>query len=509
MPARPPIAWRVLIALAGTKLLGHLTVALITPYELHRDELLYLALGQRLRFWAMDVPPKIAVVANAATATFGDSLFAVRFAPAIIGTAVLMMAVLLARELGGGRLAQSVAGLAILVNPLFLRSATLLQPVVLDQFCWALGLLAIVRIIRSDSVGWWVVLGVSAGLGLLSKLSIVFFGTGVAAAMLLTPQRREYLTFRPYGALLVALLVGSATIVGQMRLGWPVFAQIGALQASQLDRITPVDFLSEQLLYGPATLLGWLGLGALLFAPRLRPFRVIGGTGLVVLLLLMAMQGKGYYFGPMYPALFAAGGVALEQIGRRKLYRTLPYAAVVLIVLYLPIAVPVGMPILQPEAMASYARTLGMTPALQTNTGGTLPLPQDFADMLGWNEMVDEVSRVYHALPPDEQQAAVIAAANTAEAAASDFYGVRSDLRPASAVQPSSGFFVPATKPGDVLIAVGMTPDDLDPHYDHVELLGRHTNRWAVDEERDVPVYKATGPAQTLQELWPSLGGRF
>src|SRR5690625_2497691 len=104
--------------------------------------------------------------------------------------------------------------------------------------------------------------------------------------------------------------------------------------------------------------------------------------------------GERVLLRPHVSGVICCGGRSSGANRRRKLYRTLPYAAVVLIVLYLPIAVPVGMPILQPEAMASYARTLGMTPALQTNTGGTLPLPQDFADMLGWNEMVAEVSRV-------------------------------------------------------------------------------------------------------------------
>jgi hypothetical protein len=56
-----------------------------TPYSVHRDELLYVALGKYLRFFHMDCPPFIAVLAITARALFGDSLLSIRVFPAAAG----------------------------------------------------------------------------------------------------------------------------------------------------------------------------------------------------------------------------------------------------------------------------------------------------------------------------------------------------------------------------------------------------------------------------------------
>jgi hypothetical protein len=105
--------------LAALKLAVHVVVNLITPYEFHRDELLYLAMGRHLRLWAMDFPPGIALLARGAQGVVGDSLFGFRLVPALAGTALVLLAALLARELGGGWRAQALAALGVIASPLW------------------------------------------------------------------------------------------------------------------------------------------------------------------------------------------------------------------------------------------------------------------------------------------------------------------------------------------------------------------------------------------------------
>src|SRR5690349_18447530 len=105
-PERPPFVWGIVGALAALKLALHLATNLFTPYGVHRDELLYLAMGQRLQLWRMDFPPLIALLAQAQRAAFGDSLVSIRLAAAIAGTLLVVLAALIAREVGGGRFAQ-------------------------------------------------------------------------------------------------------------------------------------------------------------------------------------------------------------------------------------------------------------------------------------------------------------------------------------------------------------------------------------------------------------------
>jgi 4-amino-4-deoxy-L-arabinose transferase-like glycosyltransferase len=155
--------------------------------------------------------------------------------------------------------------LGILFCSLFLRSAALFHPVVFDQLCWTLGFLALIKIAQGSQGRWWLALGVAGGLGLLTKFSIGFFALAVLAALLLTQQRRALATPWPYLAAMVALLVGSPSIIGQVRLDFPVVFHMRDLQSQQLQRITVEEFLLGQvLMLGPPVLLAGAGLVYLL-----------------------------------------------------------------------------------------------------------------------------------------------------------------------------------------------------------------------------------------------------
>jgi hypothetical protein len=237
---RPPaaLALGIVLAFAAAKLLMHFLVTFVTPYEVHRDEFLYLAMGRHLQLWKMDFPPAIALLAELARFLFGNNLFAIRFFPAIGGTLIVILTGLLAREFGGGRFAQGVAMLAVLTGPLFMRAATLFQPVVLDQLWWTLGLFGLTRVVHGSPKPGWVLVGVACGFGLLTKFSILFFAFSMCVALLLTKNRSLFLTKGPWIAAGTALVLGSPSIIGQIRLGLPVLIHMQVLRDSS-SRTSP------------------------------------------------------------------------------------------------------------------------------------------------------------------------------------------------------------------------------------------------------------------------------
>jgi len=465
-------------------------------------------MGRHLRLWRMDFPPAIALLSEAVRATLGDSLAAIRLVPALTGTALLMLAALIARELGGGRGAQAIAALGVLASPLFLRSANLFQPVVLDQLAWTAALYALVRLCRDASRRWWILLGAALGFGLLAKLSVAFVGLAILLAMLVTSRRAWLRTPGPWLAAALALTIGSPSIVGQLRLDFPVFAQMADLRASQLGRVTPLDFLAGQLLWGPATLVGLAGLAALLLDRRLRAFRAVGWSCAWAMAILMVLHGKSYYAGPLYPALLSAGGVVLDRVRHPRWGRLLRWGTAGALVLFLAVVFPIGVPILPPAKMAHYARTIGAGAALRTNTGETDQLPQDYADMLGWEEQARAVAGVYRSLPSADTARAVLVAANYGEAGALDFFGPRYGLPGVVSPAGSYWFFGPGPRPGDVVVAIGADRKDLEGFFATVQEAGRVSSPWSVAEERNLTIYVARGPRRTLQEMWPSLAGR-
>ena len=487
--------------LAAVKLGFHFWVNATTSYGFHRDELLYLAMGRHLQLWRMDFPPGIAATAEASRALLGDSLLAIRTVPAVVGTALLVAAALFARELGGGRGAQVLAALAVLASPLFLRSANLFQPVVLDQAAWAAALFALARLSWQRDPHWWLALGLAIGVGMLIKFSIGFIGVGIVLAVLLTPLRASLKTVWPWLALMLALAIGSPSLVSQYHLGFPVLHQMEDLRKVQLERVTPVAFLMGQLYWGPGTVLAAVGLVSLIAGRQLSRYRALGWSCAGAFAALLVLQGKPYYLGPVYPTLFGAGAVVLERSTLRWIFATamLVYGAVLL---------PIGVPILPPDRMAGYIERIGLTAALRTNTGELERLPQDYADMLGWEAQAEAVGQVYRALPEADRQRAVVIAGNYGEAGALDFFGPRYGLPGAICPCGSYWFFGPGDKPGDVAVTIGPSREDLEPFFDSLQVATRITNPWAVQEERELTVFVARRPRQTLQQVWPTLARR-
>jgi 4-amino-4-deoxy-L-arabinose transferase-like glycosyltransferase len=508
LPQRPPFATGLVLLQAAFTLVLHVTVNRWTPYGIHRDELLYLGMGRHLQLWGMDFPPAIAIVAEVSRMLLGDSLMAIRFFPGVFGAALLVLAALIARELGGGRIAQGLAAFCVLTSPLFLRSANLLQPVVMDQLVWTAALYALVRLTRGNETGGWFLLGLVLGLGLLTKFSVAFIGLAIVAGVLVSPLRAALYTPWPWVALGIALVLGSPSLVGQIRLGFPVLDQMADLRSSQLERIGPIDFLVGQLLWGPATLLGLVGLAGLVAGNTLRSFRPVGWTIVAAFVILLLLQGKPYYAGPLYPTLFAAGALFFERAFHGLVGEVLQVAVVAILFAFAVVTFPLGVPILPPAAMADYARALGVEAAVRTNTGQVGALPQDYADMLGWEEQVAAVARVYHGLPQDQQQRAVVVAGNYGEAGAIEFYGPRYGLPGVVSPAGSYWFFGPGERPGDVVVTIGIPPEALHEHFDSVETAATVTHRWAVEEERNLTINVATGARTTLQQIWPSLAGR-
>ena len=502
-----PIAFGIIATLVCVKLALHLLTNAFGPYEFHRDEFLYFAMGEHLRLWHMDFPPLIAILSEVTRGLLGDSVFAIRLPLALVSTTLLVIAALTARELGGGRFAQGLAGFAVLASVLFLRTGNLFQPVAIDQLWWTLALFFLLKLCRSDNHRWWIAFGVVCGLGLLTKHSMLIFGFAAFVAILATPARRWLGTPWPWLGAGIAFVIGSPSLVGQLTLGFPVLDQMGDLRGAQLARVSAMSFLLDQPMMHSGFLVAAIGTGALLFRREWHRYRIVGWTCVGAFATLILLHGKSYYVGPIYPVLFGAGAVVLERFSVPKWGTIVRWGIVSVMTLYLIVLFPMGLPILPPSTMERYLTTIGAQSAATTNVGDQERIPQDFADMLNWREQVAEVARIYHALPETDRERTVILASNYGEAGAIDFYGPSYDIPKAIAVVGTYWFFGPGDLPGDVTIMHGFDLEDIDDLCGTLEQAGTVGHPFAVREEHNVIIRICREPRQTLQNLWPSLEG--
>ena len=296
----------------------------------------------------------------------------------------------------------------------------------------------------------------------------------------------------------MAVGAGSPGVVGQLVLHFPVLGQMEQLRAGQLGHVTYLSFFAGQLEWGVPTLVAIAGAWALVAAPRFSSQRLAGWACVFAELTLMLAHGKSYYAGPLMPTLIAAGAVTLDRAAVR-------WAVVALSVVLGGLAFPIALPVLSPQRTASYIVALHLDFTRRNNQGGLEVLPQDFADMLGWEEQVVAIHHAYTALTEAQRREVVIGASNYGRAGAIDYYGPRYGLPKAMSSAGSYWFFGPGARPGNIALVIENSDVHLRQLWQDVRLVERVHSDWSVAEERNANVYLCQRPVRTLQEVWPTM----
>ena len=494
----------VLILLALVKLLLHLLTA--ENYGYFRDELYYIAASERLDLGYVDFPPFVALATAFARVTLGDSLLALRLLPALAGAAVVVLAGLMARELGGGRFAQCLAALAVLVAPNFLVFGTFISMDAFDQLFQVSAAYVLLLILKRNRPRLWLLFGLFAGLGLLTKVTMLFFGFAVFVALLVTPARRHLLTPWPWLGGVVAFVFLLPYLLWQVSHGWPTLEFWGEY-GGKVDEASPAEFLIEQIVtMQPTTLPLWLvGLGFYLFAREGRPYRALGWIYVVLFVLFVALNAKFYFLAPAYPVLLAAGSVAIKRfIEQHRRWRwALPiYASVLAIsgVLVAPITV---VPVLPVDTLARITGDLGGDAGIEVETREVTELPQNFADRFGWEDMTETVASVHDWLPPEERSEVCVLTGNYGEAGAMDFFGDNHGLPKAISGHNSYYLWGPRGCSGETVVSVGVPRERLEEVFGRIERADTVRCRYCMPDEDGLPVYVCRDPKLPFEEAWP------
>src|SRR5262249_37443601 len=154
--------------------IGHMLVA--GNYGYFRDELYYLVAGLRLQPGYVDFPPMVAVLAALLHLVANDNLIVIHVIPALAHAAIVVITALMARALGGGKFAQTLAALGAAASVGFLATGSIFSMDILDGLWWTIGAYVLILLVKRDNPKLWLVFGLVAGLGLTTKLTILFFG---------------------------------------------------------------------------------------------------------------------------------------------------------------------------------------------------------------------------------------------------------------------------------------------------------------------------------------------
>src|SRR6476620_3296419 len=144
---------------------------LIDPvYDLHRDEYLHLDQGKHLAWGYLSVPPVTSWI-SWMILQLGNSVFWIKFFPALFGALTILVVWKAIEELKGGLFALVLGATSVLLS-VILRLNILYQPNSLEVLLWTLLYFCVLMYIHSENKKWLWWTAVTFALGFLNKYNI-------------------------------------------------------------------------------------------------------------------------------------------------------------------------------------------------------------------------------------------------------------------------------------------------------------------------------------------------
>jgi len=241
-------------------------------YELHRDEYLYLAEAKHLAWGYMEVPPMLSFLGWISN-LLGGTMFWVKLWPGLFGAATFIITAKIVTDLGGKTFAIILCFLPFILTG-YIRLFYLFHPNFLDAFFWTLMAFSVFKFIRTNQNKWLYVLGISAGLGMMSKYSTAFYLISILGGLLITQHRKIFLNKHLYIAGFIGFCIFLPNIFWQYNHNLPLIAHMQELQDEQLKFNSPLNFIISQLLMLLPFLFLWLiGLYFASFSKEGKPYQ--------------------------------------------------------------------------------------------------------------------------------------------------------------------------------------------------------------------------------------------
>ena len=429
--------------LFGSAATGIIALHLATNSTLgfHTDELYYLTCGLHPALGYVDFPPLVPLLARVETGLLGVSPWTLRVLPSLLGGFLVALSGAYVRRLGGSLRLQGIALLAAIAAPYLLGTNWVFQTVTFDQVTWMVSLYWFLCLVLDRRPRYWIYLGITLGMGLEVKYTIVGLIVGIVIAVLLTPSLRAELRRKyPWIAAAIALVVWAPNLAWQVVEGFPSLVYITNHGGSGGG---PVTYLIEFGVYFFFLIPLWLaGMISLFRNHQLRPI----GIACAVPLILFLFAGKSYYAAGTIPIALAQGLMAISRIERPRLRSGLQIAVVVASML---------------EFLTFFLLVVPVTPPDRIHAARLDSINKVFADSVGWDDIANQVTTIYDGLPPSDRTNTVIISAYYGVPGALQFYD-NPTIRPvAISPQLSDWYWLPSNLTATNALMVDYQPSEV------------------------------------------------
>jgi hypothetical protein len=479
----------ILFAIAAAVTLLH--VFTNNRYGFHRDELQFLSDARHLDWGFVPYPPFTPLVERIGLSLFGLSMVGLRLFSVLAQAAVILLAGLMARELGGARLAQITAAIAVAFSPEPLFQGTEFQYSSFDYVWWVLVAYFSIQLLKSQDPRWWIAIGAVIGVGLETKYSICFLVLAMLLGFLFTRARRLLWSWWLLGGVAIALLIFLPNLAWQIRHDFISWRFLQFIHARDVRIGFGNQFIFKQFFVCVNIVAAPLWIGGLVCYLLSARFRALAWMYLLPLGYFVVVKGVFYYLAPAYPMLIAMGAAEGE-----RWVKTLskPWRRGVQIVFFQGI-------------ILAGAYDCAMTLPLATS-GPLMQLiltNKAVPEEIGWDDLMRTVAQIRDSLPPDQKAHLGIATANYGEYGAIDVLGPAYGLPEPIGTINSEWLRGYPTSPPTTLIVIGLSGEQANAIFTGCRWAGHNGNSEGVqnEESQDHPdIFVCGSPHLPWPELW-------
>jgi hypothetical protein len=430
------------------------------------DEVYMLAIGRfHLEWGSADQPPLTPALAALMDRLAPGSHLMLAL-PSVLATACsIVLAGLIAREMGGDRRAQGMTAAAQATGAWATFSGHWLTPYALEPVQWLTVLWLVIRWVRTREDRLLLVAGVVVGIAAMTKFQVLLLSAAVLLAIAAVGPRD--LLRRPMlwvgGA--VAVVIALPTVLWQSARGWPQL-QMTSVVAGEAEALyggrpgIAVQLLLFAGVIGVA--LGGYGAWHVLRDRTLRDYRFVAVTFAVLYLLFVATAGRPYYLAGLYAPLAAAGALGFQR--RRE---------------------------------AGHGRRWVLWPVLALSVAlaaGSLILSASVTRSDVGEQIAKRTAETYQELPAAQRERTVIVGESYIIAAYLDGYSQRYRIPETFSLNRSYGYFPAPAAERDSVLFIGRDPARLGAYF--------ATSNEVAAIGDDMHAYLLTGRRQPWDVLW-------
>jgi MFS family permease len=469
------------------------------------DEFYYIACANNPAAGYVDQPPLAPLLLTVFQFIFGNSIYAIRVLPALGQSAAVFTTGLVAREIGGGKLAQFLAACALAATPVLIAFGGFYSMNAFEPLLATLLMLYAVKMIKENNSRRWITLGIIMGVGMMNKHTFgVFIIAFIISLILAGKWKLIFNKWFVFGGL-CGFIIFLPNIIWQIINNYPSLEFYRNISVDKNIYTPPLQFIMGQVMnFSPSTIPMWVaGFLFLLFSKSNKEYRFLGFLFLgLFLFMMLSGTSRADRLAFAYPAAFVGGGVFFERVFSKYNYKILKIAFVIFLFSGLVLALPIILPYFSYETVLAQTKLLGINTEIEK---GKKPLiPQLLADRIGWEEKFKLVLSAYNSLSDEDKKHTIIAAGNYGQAGALELFGKDYKLPPVACSHNNYYLWSKNRVNGNILLQLGNERDynGLKQLFDQVELLpGMYKNKYVSPHENNLVVFLCRGPKIPLIEM--------